>query len=282
MASGFRRRSPNDVRVGSDPRFPPSSAMGGLAPFASHKDVRGLLSDEHFSVDGTQVAAWASMKSIRAKDGSDEPPRAGRTWDRDGYHRARGSHDDGVVRHSPGSCRLTLGTDKAYDVHGFVEDCATSTSRRASPRTRPIARTPRHSGYGCRSRGAGKTSQSVIFSLASAEKASVQRKACYDGVARRLACELCPPLAPEGRRPRWSRPDLAKPVLYWTLIIAPGNLVLYGGKMLPQWKGSALVSGLASRTLIRVVVTVRPPKGAERWDVGHRIRDVEVGPDGAL
>jgi hypothetical protein len=38
----------------------------------NHKEVRGLLSNEHFSVDGTQVAAWASMKSFRAKDGSDE------------------------------------------------------------------------------------------------------------------------------------------------------------------------------------------------------------------
>jgi Glucose / Sorbosone dehydrogenase len=51
-----------------------------------------------------------------------------------------------------------------------------------------------------------------------------------------------------------SRPDLAKPVLYWTPIIAPGNLIFYDGKMFPQWKGSALVSGLASRALIRIVV----------------------------
>jgi transposase len=36
----------------------------------------GLLSGEHFSVDGTLIAAWASHKSIRRKDGSDEdrPP----------------------------------------------------------------------------------------------------------------------------------------------------------------------------------------------------------------
>jgi aldose sugar dehydrogenase len=79
-----------------------------------------------------------------------------------------------------------------------------------------------------------------------------------------------------------SRPDLAKQVLYWTPIIAPGNLVFYDGKMFPQWKGSALVSGLASRALIRIVVTGATAKGAERWDIGHRIRDVEVGPDGAL
>jgi aldose sugar dehydrogenase len=52
--------------------------------------------------------------------------------------------------------------------------------------------------------------------------------------------------------------------------------------MFPQWKGSALVSGLASRTLIRIIITGDNAKGAERWDVGHRIRDVEVGADGAL
>ena len=47
-----------------------------LAELLNHKQVCGLLSDEHFSVDGTQVAAWASMKSFRA--GSDEPPSGGR------------------------------------------------------------------------------------------------------------------------------------------------------------------------------------------------------------
>ena len=59
-----------------------------------------------------------------------------------------------------------------------------------------------------------------------------------------------------------SRPDLAKPVLYRTPIIAPGNLIFYDGKMFPQWKGSALVSGLASKTLIRIVVTGATAKGA--------------------
>jgi hypothetical protein len=37
---------------------------------------RGLLSGEHFSVDGTLIQAWASHKSMRRKDGSDDgrPP----------------------------------------------------------------------------------------------------------------------------------------------------------------------------------------------------------------
>src|SRR5207245_1510608 len=48
----------------------------------AHRQVRALLSDDHFSVDGTQVQAWASMKSFVAKDGSGEPPSAGRNGER--------------------------------------------------------------------------------------------------------------------------------------------------------------------------------------------------------
>lgn len=44
---------------------------------------RDLLSDEHFSVDGTLIEAWASIKSFRPKDGSGEPPGPGRNGERD-------------------------------------------------------------------------------------------------------------------------------------------------------------------------------------------------------
>jgi transposase len=54
-----------------------------LAELLNHKEVRALLSDEHFSVDGTQIAAWASMKSFQAKDGSSAPPSHGRNGERD-------------------------------------------------------------------------------------------------------------------------------------------------------------------------------------------------------
>ncbi len=43
---------------------------------------RGLLSDDHFSVDGTLIEAWASIKSFRPKDGGDEPPGPGRNSER--------------------------------------------------------------------------------------------------------------------------------------------------------------------------------------------------------
>jgi transposase len=38
--------------------------------------IKRLLSTDHFSVDGTLIEAWASMKSLKPKDGSDEPPAA--------------------------------------------------------------------------------------------------------------------------------------------------------------------------------------------------------------
>jgi transposase len=44
-----------------------------LAAVLAHKEVAPLLSDEHFSVDGTLIEAWASMKSLQPKappDGS--------------------------------------------------------------------------------------------------------------------------------------------------------------------------------------------------------------------
>jgi transposase len=50
-----------------------------LATILAHKDVAPLLSDEHFSVDGTLIEAWASMKSFQPKAGAEgsEPPAAG-------------------------------------------------------------------------------------------------------------------------------------------------------------------------------------------------------------
>src|SRR5258705_6852848 len=80
-----------------------------------------------------------------------------------------------------------------------------------------------------------------------------------------------------------TRPDLAKQGTYWTPIIPPGNLIFYNGAMFPQWKGSALISGLASEAILRITFDGKGGAApAERWSVGHRIRDVEAGPDGAL
>jgi transposase len=42
-----------------------------MAKLLEHEKVRPLLSDEHFSVDGTLIEAWASYKSFKPKDDKD-------------------------------------------------------------------------------------------------------------------------------------------------------------------------------------------------------------------
>jgi glucose/arabinose dehydrogenase len=81
-----------------------------------------------------------------------------------------------------------------------------------------------------------------------------------------------------------TRPDLTQPVIYWTPVIAPGNLMFYRGtKTFPQWNGNGFVSGMSTKSFNRFVFDGHGgAKPAERWDMGHRIRDVEEAADGSL
>jgi transposase len=69
-------------------------AQGFLARLLSLPRVNQLLSREHFSVDGTLLKAWASMKSFRPKDGGGSPPGPGRNGERDfrGERRTNDTH----------------------------------------------------------------------------------------------------------------------------------------------------------------------------------------------
>src|SRR6202790_5082486 len=81
-----------------------------------------------------------------------------------------------------------------------------------------------------------------------------------------------------------TQPDFALPTLYWVPVIAPGNLMFYTGtQTFPQWNGSGLVSGLVTMSLVRIAFDGHGgAKAVERWEVGHRIRDIEEAPDGSL
>lgn len=63
-----------------------------LAALMGLPAVKRLLSSDHFSVDGTLIEAWASMKSFRPKDGSGEPPGPGRNGER-GFHKEKRSNE---------------------------------------------------------------------------------------------------------------------------------------------------------------------------------------------
>jgi transposase len=65
-----------------------------LSAVLAQPRVKRLLSTDHFSVDGTLIEAWASMKSFRPKDGSDEPPADGGGRNREtDFHGKKRSND---------------------------------------------------------------------------------------------------------------------------------------------------------------------------------------------
>jgi len=78
------------------------------------------------------------------------------------------------------------------------------------------------------------------------------------------------------------RPDLKAPALSWTPVISPASLMFYSGNAFPDWHGSALLAGLSSRGLVRVVFNGKEAVEVERIPLGARIRDVKSGPDGSI
>jgi glucose/arabinose dehydrogenase len=80
-----------------------------------------------------------------------------------------------------------------------------------------------------------------------------------------------------------TRPELAKPVIYWDPVLAPGNIMFYKGGLFPQWKGNALISGLVAKQIVRVTFDGKGGATvAQVWNVGKRVRDIEEAPDGSL
>lgn len=181
-----------------------------LVRIVEHAQALGLMSDEHFTVDGRLIEAWASLKSFKPKDGSNEQPpgdpgnptvtfhgerRSNATHEsttdpetrlarkgagteaklcysgnalmenRNGLladfqiAEANGTAEPGtaiemVDQNLPGTRRITLGGDRAYDTAEFVTTCralnvtphlAANDGRLGG--SAPDGRTLRHAAY---------------------------------------------------------------------------------------------------------------------------------------
>ena len=188
-------------------------ACGFLTAILADPAVKPLLSTEHFSVDGTLIEAWASMKSFRPKDGGGDPPVPGRNGERQfhGEKRTNETHASttdpdarlykkssgasatlcymghvvmenrnglvvateltqatgtgereaaiAMVEDLPGSQRITLAADKAYDTADFVTEMRRLgvtphvTQNTKGRRSAIDGRTTRHLGYAVSLRG---------------------------------------------------------------------------------------------------------------------------------
>jgi transposase len=94
---------------------------------------KGLLSGEHFSVDGTLIHAWASQKSIRRKDGSDgdRPPENWHGEPRSNEtHESKTDPESRLYRKSNAAPALPsyLGHVLTDNLHGLVVNVKASES----------------------------------------------------------------------------------------------------------------------------------------------------------
>ena len=79
-------------------------------------------------------------------------------------------------------------------------------------------------------------------------------------------------------------PGMEQPIKYWVPSIAPSGMAFYTGELFPAWKGNLFVGALAGQMLVRLTLDGEKVTGEERLLQGmrERIRDVRVGPDGAI
>jgi aldose sugar dehydrogenase len=82
--------------------------------------------------------------------------------------------------------------------------------------------------------------------------------------------------------PHLSRPEFVPPKLYWVPSVSPTSLLIYSGNLFPQWNGDGIIGSLSGQALIHVRIRGDQASKVEQWDMGHRIRFVGQGPDGAV
>ena len=102
-------------------------AVKFLAAVLAQPKVKKLLSSDHFSVDGTLIEAWASMKSVKPKDGAGGPPAqgGGRNAEAD-FHGQKRSNDTHASTTDPDARLYRKGKGKETKLcfigHGLMEN----------------------------------------------------------------------------------------------------------------------------------------------------------------
>ncbi len=79
-----------------------------------------------------------------------------------------------------------------------------------------------------------------------------------------------------------TRAEFLQPAVWWTPVISPGRLMVYGGELFADWRGNAFAAGLSSRAIVRIELDGEEAREVERYDMGERIRSIVEGPEGAL
>ena len=149
-------------------------ARAFFAGIVEQARAQQLLSDEHFTVDGTLIEAWASFKSFKRKDG--EPPRSGGDGtgmvDFRGEKRSNATHESTtdpqakLMRKGKGQpARLSYGAHALMENrHGLLIDLAITDATLAEPKAvAPLVDRRRRARQGLRTLGADKGYHNKAF-----------------------------------------------------------------------------------------------------------------------
>jgi len=79
-----------------------------------------------------------------------------------------------------------------------------------------------------------------------------------------------------------AKPGTEQPVYYWDPVIGPSGMALYEGDEIPEWQGAFIVGGLVSTGLVVLHMGDDRVAFEERVPLNARVRDVRIGPDGAV
>jgi glucose/arabinose dehydrogenase len=80
-----------------------------------------------------------------------------------------------------------------------------------------------------------------------------------------------------------TRQGMEQPLFYFVPSIATSGLAIYHGDAFPNWRGDAFIGGLAGTQLARVTTgSPGAPRHEKLVQMGLRIRDVRIGPDGMI
>ena len=154
------------------PKLEGNIAARFLAAVLDQPRVKKLLSTDHFTVDGTLIEAWASSKSFKPRDGSDEPPAGGGRNTEADFHGKKRSNESASI-------------DDRCPMHGSTaRDQARKPSSASSAQIPKIEKCLRHKGF---RRVPGKVLQSVLqpsFLIPSSARQD-RRSACRIALACR-------------------------------------------------------------------------------------------------
>ncbi len=81
-----------------------------------------------------------------------------------------------------------------------------------------------------------------------------------------------------------AKAGMKQPAYFWDPSIAPSGMMIYSGKLWPEWKGDAFVGSLKFDMISRLEIGRSGTREAERLEADEtlRVRDVREAPDGSI